>query len=373
MPFPVRSWRGTHVPVYSVLRGKVTKRDWTYHDPTWCGICNEPIAAWLTHIGRKDHSLLDTHYDLLVDFPSRRWDAQSVLEETLTRKRLGAAGADVTAYHKALDKTEHARRTELTALIDHLLRLEVLDIGERGGRRQQANHWFGSNLEGHLAIHQFMIPMLTRLFPMCDLPVLSNFEDFISSAYNMETVYDVCGLRTIDPASGGASDGADGANRGSGEGSGGWGDNDTASATSSQPPDTATTTDTEGDTVRFSHKANFVRSVLAQLRWCLLEEEPPSFLSGAARGGHVAVLGRQCALSLIAEMIDARVCEYVVRSEMVWHRHGMERRVLTGDPEADDAGLFASRWDATPRPHVALYKSQALHADELYTLPVEHA
>jgi hypothetical protein len=118
----------------------------------------------------------------LVDFPSRRWDAQCVLEEALTRRRLGAAGADVTAYQKALDKTEHARRTELTAMIDHLLRLEVLDIGERGGRRQQANHWFGSNLEAHLAIHQFMIPMLTRLFPMCDLPVLSNFEDFISSA-----------------------------------------------------------------------------------------------------------------------------------------------------------------------------------------------
>lgn len=382
MPFATTSDTGDRVPVFSVNRGAVTKRDWTFTHEIWCSICLEPVSTWLTHIGRKDHALQDAHYDSIVDLPGRRWDPRAVLlgatrsaqrpaseggDELRALSNFGDGAPELQSYQRVVDSDEYRRRWEMAAMIQFLADRGVLCLDrDQADAHQHKHHWFGSNTDAHMLLHSHMIPELLRLQPLCDLPLLSNYEDFVSSSYNFETVYDLCGFAALDPDGRIANQEA--------------ADELAASAPSSQPQQqpmdglrrlsavgdraanfSATTVESAGaaleptageevDDVSVSHKAHFIKNIMRQLRWMVMETEPPNELMAEVPEALVAI-GQLLVRALLAELVHARVCEYMVRAEVPWRRYGMERRVLAGDSAVDEPRRLRSRYDAVPEPH----------------------
>lgn len=303
----------------------------------------------------------------------------------------------VVPYQEAYDKGQLVRRSELTAMLAHLIDVGVIGTTAEASTGNRS-HWFGGYLDAHLVIHEFLLLPLVRLFPATDLPLLCNYEDFVSASYNLETVYDVCGFAQIDPeASGhGASDNAQAqAAQASSPQLTSWGGSmmmgsgvvasPSPVTSANDPEDGGTGSACEGDepalspseAVRFHHKTNFVKGALAQLRWCVKDREPPREIvdmlggMGSPQYAVAETLGKRACRALLNEMIDMRICEYMVRSEQVWHRVGRERRLLTGDADTDDAMAAVSRWDATPPPFTARYCSRGGGADDLYDVPHE--
>ena len=508
-------------PVFSVQSLErphlITKRHWATTHPNWCLLCQEPIGSWTQHHGRKDHALLDQHYNSIIDYAYRSWDPFEVL--TRYDKAIGrvASGTQsrrsnrrhfgpylhatcrgavrsprsvpgnnggrmdhpLAAYHNAVERNDRHRRTELTCMLKFLIDEGVVSdelhaepfsgpinptvmmrwrkrllkrMSERRTHgslhltvddqqddelpalldlRDMKSLFAGLYWQGALTLHQLLPQMFLHLFPDAALFNFSNLEDFISCAWNIETAYDLLSLQQLDVSAeklrrshnerGGG--GAVPANHGRGDHHAAA-DQDIADTTRDSASAGAAAAQNKlvgeqrNDEELFSWKANFVRSILGQLRWCLpypgddradvlqlhyydhqaaraghgpmlvasddarrvagpndvLSDGLPRrlfksayvtevaqprdvkdritapamcygrFVANSPRidpaGGHCVVqhplgiavpevyraVGEQLLRGLIGELVQCRICEYIVRSEATWLRLGLEKR-----------------------------------------------
>lgn len=314
------------MPIYSVAHGRIQKRNWVFRNPAWCDLCKEPVALWVNHHGRKDHALMDLHYSSLVEWP-RRWRAEDVM-----MLFLGALGLPAESYQSFYAQYDCQRRNEIYSMILKLEDEGVLHLGEprnsflyrmQGGLR-------GMDLQGSLVLHEFIIGPFMRLYPDGGIQDFSNLVDFVTCSYNMETVYDLCGFYTIDRAGKDMKPSSPAA-----MGLGGIAASSSAltgfQAAPSTPVSAAEQAKSElDDEEAFSRKAVFVRQILGQLRWVLQDDrEHPT---GKVFPPHVVTLSEILLKALVAEIIAARICEYVVRVEPVWRDFGFERRVISSNP-----------------------------------------
>lgn len=361
-PYPTE---GGHVPIYSMCHGLVQKRNWVFRNPDWCELCREPVAVWVNHMSRKDHALMDQHYTVMMEFP-RRWNPQEVLEEFMD-----ALGPEVQAYHANYARYDRQHRNELYAMLVKLEEAGMLYFDEpkdtylfsmQGGLR-------GMDHQGALVLHQFILGPFMRLFPDGHIQDYSNLVDFVTCSYNMETVYDLCGMYTLDkvalrsnfrPSSPAAM------------GLGGIASSSVASSGFEQPAAAGngdgtspaaravrTKQQEDLDEEAFSRKAVFVRQILGQMRWLLLpgQEHPAGFTFPP----HIITLGEICVKALVAQIIAARLCEYVVRAEPVWRSFGFERKKL------DLHAIAAGSQDVLPSPVKYTYRRMSPQMDDLYT------
>lgn len=363
---PPYETEGGHVPIYSMVHGLVQKRHWIFRNPEWCDLCKEPVALWVNHLGRKDHSLMDMHYTAMVEF-KRRWNPETVLQETFAAFGLGAE-----AYHKVFREYDREHRNELYAMLVTLEEGGMLSFGEprhtylyrmQGGLR-------GMDHQGALVLHEFILGPFMRLYPDGHIQDYSNLVDFITCSYNMETVYDLCGLYTLDKIALKAN------YRPSSPAAVGLGGIAASSSATSGYESEATLPGSKGeesavaasrrtkqqedlDEEAFSRKAVFVRQLLGQLRWLTQpgQQHPADFTFPA----HLITLGEICLKSLIVEIIVARLCEYVVRVESVWRSFGYERKKLNVPQTAKKAD------DVVPEPVKYFYRPMSPAMDDLYT------
>ncbi|KEG10743.1 hypothetical protein DQ04_03351060 [Trypanosoma grayi] len=358
---------GGHVPIWSIVNGIVQKRNWVFRNPEWCDLCKEPVALWVNHHGRKDHALMDMHYTQMVEFP-RRWNPEEVLAVFLDELQL-----PIEVYQRFYTGYERGHRTELYAMLVALEEAKMLYFGEprdtylhrmQGGLR-------GMDHQGALVLHRYILGPFMRLYPNGHIQDYSNLVDFVTCAYNMETVYDLCGFYTLDKV---ALKADYKASSPAALGLGGIAVHSSAThGFVQQPTDqqqqqqqqrsgaggSGGKSAADKDEEAFSRKAVFVRQLLGQLRWLTLpgEEHP----AGYTFPPHLMLLGEICLKSLVVEIIAARLCEYMVRVEPVWRDHGFERVKL------NVSKLAQSRSDVLPEPVKFFYRPMSPHMDDFYS------
>lgn len=382
-PYPTE---GGHVPIYSMAHGLVLKRNWVFRNAEWCDLCKEPVAQWVNHQGRKDHALMDSHYTQMMEMP-RRWNPKEVLETFMQHLNIDC----IEPYHAMYATYDKQHRNEVYAMLVKLEEAGMLYFGEpkqtylhrmQGGLR-------GMDHQGALVLHECILGPFMRLYPDGHIQDFSNLVDFVTCSYNMETVYDLCGMYTLDkvalkaqykPSSPAAM------------GLGGIASS--SSATTGFQNEVAQADSTVGVSHRakhlagaaggaaasprqvalraaqaarqqenreeeaFSRKAVFLRQVLGQLRWLMLpEQEHPA---GFTFPPHIITIGELCLKALVVEIIAARLCEYMVRVEPVWRAFGYERRRL------DLTAVLKRRDDVVPEPVKYFYRSMSPRMDDLY-------
>ena len=351
---------GGAVPIFQLAAGgRINKRTWNSRNPNWCDLCKEPVSLWANHHGRKDHALLDLHYSSMVEF-ERNWDA-----EVLLKAFEDYMGLSIGAYHKNHAETDRRRRLEILALVRFLEREQVLNLTEprntflsrmTGGLR-------GMDHQGALVMHRELLGTMMRFYPDGGIQDFSNLLDFISCAYNLETVYDLGGYAAVDPAAvdgqmklgstspsalglGGAAVGSTAAN--------GFG---STTATGAGDRSGEALTDQEHQEA-FSRKAVFVRLIFGQLRWVSVEDQVHP--TGRVFPHHIVLSCELLLNMLMAECIAVRICEYMVRVESVWRHHGLERK-KKGPNEVQNR-------ESTPRPLRYSYRPMSTTYDDLFTL-----
>ncbi|GET87313.1 hypothetical protein, conserved [Leishmania tarentolae] len=388
-PYPTE---GGSVPVYSMMHGQIDKRNWVFRNPQWCELCNEPVSRWLDHQSRKDHALLDLHYSQLAEWP-RRWNPEEVLATFMDH--LGIES--VEPYHALFSKLDSEGRTKLYAMLVTLEEAGMLHFGSSRDTylSRMAGGMRGLDHQGALVLHECLMGPFLRLFPNGLIQDYSNLLDFISCSYNMETVYDMCGMYTLDKVAlreryGPSSPAAMGlggvatcssASRGY--------ENDLFASLSATSSSSSAAFDTAADAVSapgvssgtttrlaqlqaaraaklqekseeeaFSRKTTFVRQLLGQLRWLLMpEQEHPA---GFTFPPHIITLGELCLKGLVVAIIETRLCEYMVRAEPVWVSFGLERRRLK-------QSAIANADDVVPQPVQYSYRPMARDLCDLYS------
>ncbi|KAG5482927.1 hypothetical protein LSCM1_06965 [Leishmania martiniquensis] len=389
-PYPTE---GGSVPVYSMMHGQIDKRNWVFRNPQWCELCNEPVSRWIDHQSRKDHALLDLHYSQLAEWP-RRWNPEAVLSTFMAH--LGVESLE--PYHALFSKMDREGRTELYAI---LVKLEEAGMVHFGSSRdtylsRMMGGLRGLDHQGALVLHECLMGPFLRLFPNGLIQDYSNLLDFMSCSYNMETVYDMCGMYTLDKValreqygpSSPAAMGLGGVATSSSASRGYQNDllaslsaaSSSASAVASDgAADAAGTTGGGSGSVNrlaqlraaraaklqekseeeaFSRKTAFVRQLLGQLRWLLLpEQEHPA---GFTFPPHIITLGELCLKGLVVAIVETRLCEYMVRAEPVWLSFGLERRKL-------QQSAIAKAGDVVPPPMQYSYRPMARDLRDLYS------
>ncbi|CAD2221955.1 hypothetical protein, conserved [Angomonas deanei] len=349
-PYPTD---GGKVPIYSMVNGVIQKRYWVYKNPNWCELCKEPVSLWVNHMGRKDHALMDLHYTALVECP-RRWDP-TVLAAELAKD----LGVDITGYQRQFGRMDGERRNEIYAMLVELEAGGMLYFGEPRSTyltRMQGS-FRGHDHQGSIVLHRYLIAPFVRLFPYAHIQDLSNLLDFVSCSYNMETVYDLCSMYTLDTvaikanykSSSPVALGLGGAAAGS-SASGGY---ENQKPVSEEPSK-------EEQEEAFSRKAIFVRQILGQLRWLSLpDQEHPA---GYTFPPYMITLGEILLKALVAEIILARLCEYMVRAEPVWQSCGFERMTK------DFNKIVREGNDIRPKPVRYSYRRLSDSYDDLYRM-----
>ncbi|CBH14223.1 KREPB7 [Trypanosoma brucei gambiense DAL972] len=360
---------GGHVPIWSIVNGFVQKRNWVFRNPEWCDLCKEPVALWVNHHGRKDHALMDMHYTQMMEYP-RRWNPEEVLVAFFDELQL-----PVETYQRSYTCYERAHRNELYSMLVELEEAKMLYFGEprntylhrmQGGLR-------GMDHQGALVLHRYILGPFMRLYPNAHIQDFSNLVDFVTCAYNMETVYDLCGFYTLDKValkadykpSSPAALGLGGIAVHSSPSHGfvqNAAESQQQSRRASSTASTGSRSAADMDEEAFSRKAVFVRQLLGQLRWLTLpcEEHP----AGCKFPQHLMLLGEICLKYLVVEIIAARLCEYMVRVESVWRDHGYERVKLNVDK------IMKQGRDILPEPIKYFYRPMSPNMDDLYSTKV---
>ena len=346
---------GGSVPIYSMLHGRVQRRNWVARNPQWCDLCSEPVGQWLNHMGRKDHALLDMHYTHMVDW-RRRWNPEELIKAFQDELHIDG----ITPFHQVISKEAQQSRNEVYAMLIKLEEAGMLYFGEAkdtylhmmmGGLR-------GMDHQGALVLHECLFGPFMHLYPDAHIQDYSNLVDFITCSYNMETAYDLLGLYKLDKVAlkaqlGPSSPAAMGLGGIATSSSATFGfKNESAVSDTVVTPQSAKMERDRGniDDEAFSRKAAFMRQILGQLRWLLLpEQEHPA---GYTFPEHIIVLGEICLKALVVQIVAARVVEYMVRVEPVWHNFGFERRKLNVQE------IAKKRVDVVPR--VFRYTHRAL-------------
>ena len=316
---------------------------------------------WANHHGRKDHALLDLHYSSMVEY-DRSWDAEVLLK--MFQEYLGEP---ITSYHRKHAETDRRRRVEILALVKFLEKEQVLNLTEprntflsrmTGGLR-------GMDHQGALVMHKELMGTMLRFYPDGGIQDFSNLLDFISCAYNLETVYDLGGYSILDPA---AKDGQMklGSTSPSAMGLGGAAVGSTAAHGFGATAQDAAKNMSEGDGAMtdqehaeaFSRKAIFVRLIFGQLRWVTVEDQVHP--TGRVFPHHIVLSCELLLKMLMAECIAVRICEYMVRVESVWRQHGLERK--------KKAPREVERRQETPNVLRYSYRPMSSTYEDLYSL-----
>ena len=199
------------VPTMQIANGRITRRHFDFLNPHFCAACNEPVEAWDRHIGRKDHSLLDQHFEALVEY-DRTWSAEQVLlsfhdvfvgpgNSSANRSSDRNATAiflarGLSSLHLVFAEEERQRRLELLLMTTFLLERGVIDASNSRAAAHRGS-FFGVFLAAHLAIHHVYPESVMRVFPAASPDHCSQLEDFVSSSYNHETLWDMCGFSSL--------------------------------------------------------------------------------------------------------------------------------------------------------------------------------
>lgn len=269
-------YEGGRVPVLIQSSGRPVKRQWVSDNPNWCKICREAFNWWPQHHSKSDHHCQEMSYTAIMNYP-RRWNCAIILDSMKARLNL-----ELAQCHNFYKRNDNERRLEILHMIQHLIDQRMILCGPNA-KYSHVSKMQGM-LQSMLIEFGYLKTPLMKLYPDADVGGMTYMTGFLMSTYNLECVFDLCGFKhlRIDP-------------------------------------DDQKVRGAEG----LYSKPGFIRAVIGQLRWCM--ERAPHPL-GFEQPPHLQELGEITVKALLAEIVDGRVCEYIVRAEPVWRESGMERR-----------------------------------------------
>jgi hypothetical protein len=304
------------VPVFLTSpNGRFVKRNWACRADNWCDACGEPITVWVQHMGRMDHSLLDLHYNCIADYPHRRWDAGKVLDAAAAGLRKSTTESIARCYKDA----EGERRLAIVAMVRKLHADGVLSLGNMNEQPQFAGMQSAAYV-GSMTQFRLLPPAILDLFPNASVGALSDVMCFVLASYNMETVYDLCGFKHIDEATG--QDDAPDMSPFAAKAAASFGGGSAGAVGGVADGEAPADDETGAGGVGFSRKGSFVRGLLGQLRF-VSGEKPVS--GGGTVQAHHEVIARELSRAICVESLFVRTSEYSLRMEPVWRAKGMEQ------------------------------------------------
>jgi hypothetical protein len=330
----------------SVGRSATTASSWETV-PNWCELCSEPVNAWEHHVGKREHLCLEMTLNAALAYPRSwygpdLWWRTELFREHYAKRprgqprtpsknvqRLLRAGMVVPAvmspmniFYEAFDKNEPAaRREEILLLLTHL--------NEKGLLTLSSDTLTSTAYEGQLVLYKELMPLLARVFPDAEVRYCSAMTMMIVSAFNLDTVYFLCGLEVFMTPElmrglGGATAASSRQPLAQTKGAGEAGSSDDRKSESSSSDDTRfgdeqeelSSSDEEG--VSLNRTAELTRAILGCLRWSLepgTVSPPPAISQGGSRYAYYSTLAARAARLLLAEIVYNRLSEYVFRVE----------------------------------------------------------
>ena len=252
-------------------------RVWNKID-NWCSLCKEPFGQWNEHRGKRDHLCLELFFDTVLDY-DRTWAPGTTWVDSKSRFHQ----ATLEKLFKWHDDQERDRRESVFHMLRYLRDEGVIVPGPARWKEHSVAR-IGAGQQGAMVMFRWMHPHILHVFPNADAKQISAFSQMCASMYNLETTFDVCGLKDL-----------------------------------LLPGDVAPTPTGETE-VSYADKAFIVRHLLGQLRWAMdTDVAVPRYHSIAwSCPPHLALLAEKAGHGLITDMIFCRVCEYVSRVEYVW-------------------------------------------------------
>jgi hypothetical protein len=210
------------------------------------------VLDFRLHWGRKDHCLLDQHFEQIVEY-QRSWSADDLLFSGRIQSTLGYRSTEhlLAQSHHFLAEQERQRRVDLNALVLFLVHRELIDPkSSHSIGAATKGSIFGFFLHAHMMIHLIVPSACLHMVPRANIEHCSSIEDFTSATYNHETFYDMCSWATLLarylPHTGGSNN-------------------------NNTPATTAATT--------ILQKSTVVRNVMSQLKAAVMQNEEVEFAS----------------------------------------------------------------------------------------------
>lgn len=368
----------------TIRRAATSDSEWET-TPSWCELCSEPVNSWFAHSGKRDHMCLETMLHIVAARP-RLWSSSAVLEgidlfashytkrprgqprvPSPTVQRLLREGLHVPSpydplniFMDAFDRGDpHARREELHLLLLYLKEHNVLCL--------TPDTIFAAAQQGHFAMHAEVPLLLANTFPASETRFLAAMLQMITCAQTLVTMYEMCGLERLVPASllehrglrqdvltsvSGTAVGTDAASTAQ---------DGTAEAAASGDEDDADGAEL-GDSFGAANSLRQAvpRAVLGSVRWALDPSSmcpPPVVFLDTKRKAYITTIAARAARLFISEMAFCRITEYVFRVEALlrtefgaqWLRnYNISQRLSSGVSGRGGAHRHAAAFSAPP-------------------------
>ena len=359
IPSGIRRSCTLHRTTLSVCRYQSTSsfglsRSWNATE-NWCSLCKEPFNSWNEHRGKRDHICLEMVYDAVIKYPHRVWDPLGVWEQVASFVSVPSSSVvdgpharaasshggthagkegereSTARRHKRFlgvyDRQEHVRRQNLLLALKVLVDARVL-IFDQDRLRQSPLSNNSIGLHGSLVMFKRLFPPLISMFPSAEAKDISGMTQMVSASYNLETVFELCDLRSLLTKKEYQARCA----KPSTEDGGGVAIYDSEEARSAAAA---------GELSYFT-KGVLVRQIFGQLRWMTEEGSVECPFGEGTVLPHLQIIGEYACEALIAEIITCKICEYVCRVEQVWRDQGAPRSVqdVPLEPRLTNQGML---------------------------------
>jgi len=173
---------------------------WDQHEHQWCTLCQEPyVREFEKHVGKRDHNCMQVAYDAICHSP-RRWLPLQVWESLSGTPVLQSANV-------SFDILEKQRREKLLGVLFFLKRRGVLTClngpAPQDGmsfRRPPGQKQYGgmyNALIPYTLQNEYVLPAITRLFPMADAQQWVKFCNQSIAVWNVDKVWDLLNMSSL--------------------------------------------------------------------------------------------------------------------------------------------------------------------------------
>ena len=194
-------------------------KSWIAPSGDWCNLCKQPFGSWFEHVsGRfKDHRAMEIIYSSYIESGYRRWTPKDlymavglnkffhfqtdrlILDDSkahIIRTECGSVDflkQPFLPLYAVFTSLEHAMKRK----IHHILKFLYANHHLRAFVTVDMGHLKAMDFLGTRLMYYHLAKPLVRCFPKASSGQLSTFHHIAFDPYNLESVYDIIGMKDI--------------------------------------------------------------------------------------------------------------------------------------------------------------------------------